>query len=236
MTRTLFRTTLVGLAFLAAIIGGCDETTPSPAAKLQTAPPSVAKPSAPQAQGSDTSKLDPTSKPTTTRTPSQDPSSTQPLIVAGLTFDVSTDWQSVQPKSRMRLAKYLLPGAAGPAELVFYCFGRGQGGSMQANLGRWVTQFQNPDDSEKPAPHKQTRFGNEELNGLIVTCQGTYAPTPMAPHAPAATPKPNYALHAVIVENGPGGTVFAKTTGPRATVEAHTQTLNRMARSVRLAD
>lgn len=215
---------------LVALIGfnvGCSKADPP----TQVQPP--ASPAPP------TQSVDPVA-PAASTPPSPAPSApepgTLPLSVAGLTFKIPADWKSVQPSSRMRLLQYSLPGEDGPVEVVISCFGKGQGGSRQENFLRWVNQFKNPVDPDKHATHQLSRFSSEFLSGLIVTCQGTYAPRPMAPNAPAVTPKLDYALHGAIIENGPSGTVFVKTTGPQTTVDAYKKTLDRFARSARLAD
>lgn len=59
---------------------------------------------------------------------------------------VPTGWVAATPSSSMRLAEYRVPAATGtiPVEIVVYSFGPGQGGSPQANLARWKSQFSNP--------------------------------------------------------------------------------------------
>src|SRR5881396_600245 len=50
-------------------------------------------------------------------------------------------WVSERPSSSMRVSQYKLPAADGDSEaasLVVYYFGQGQGGSVDANLERWI--------------------------------------------------------------------------------------------------
>ena len=63
--------------------------------------------------------------------------------VAGISWSIPSGW-SEQPPRQMRVATYAVPAASGDAEggecAVFY-FGNDQGGSVEANIDRWVAQF-----------------------------------------------------------------------------------------------
>ncbi len=64
-----------------------------------------------------------------------------------LKYDLPEGWTSRPLSSKMRLADFVLPKAEGDPEdasLVVTFFG-GQGGTVQANFDRWVTQMQQPD-------------------------------------------------------------------------------------------
>ena len=141
------------------------------------------------------------------------------LFAAGqLTFTTPAGWHAQAPTSSMRIAEFALPHADGDgedAQLVIYYFG-GEGGSVDANLQRWVGQMQQPDGRPSNAvAKKETR----SVNGLSVTLldvSGTYV-AEMAPGAVAHNNKPNFRLRAGVVEtrNGP---YFIKLTGPAKTV------------------
>ena len=72
--------------------------------------------------------------------------------VAGVQFAVPSDWVAQKPKSKLRQAQFEVPGPAGAAEVGFFWFGRRQGGSVQANVDRWVSLFSDPQGGGKPAP------------------------------------------------------------------------------------
>ena len=132
---------------------------------------------------------------------------------AGIKWTVPSNWKS-EAQRPMRLATYTIAPAAGDAdagECGVYYFGQGQGGSVQANMDRWIGQFQS-----KEAPKR----GERTVHGLKVTTidvSGAYSGMggPMAKSA--AAPKANYRLLGAIVE-GPQGSVFFKFTGPAKTV------------------
>src|SRR3989442_5726999 len=64
-----------------------------------------------------------------------------------LRFKMPEGWVSESPSSKMRVAQYKLPKATGDAEdasLVVYYFGPAQGGSVEANIDRWISQMEQP--------------------------------------------------------------------------------------------
>ena len=64
-----------------------------------------------------------------------------------LRFKMPDGWVSESPSSKMRVAQYKLPKAEGDAEdasLVVYYFGPAQGGSVDANIDRWISQIEQP--------------------------------------------------------------------------------------------
>jgi len=69
------------------------------------------------------------------------------LLAATLAYLTPQGWQKQTTTSPMRVAEFALPRADGDiedAQLVLYYFG-GSGGSVDANLQRWVAQMQQPD-------------------------------------------------------------------------------------------
>jgi hypothetical protein len=140
------------------------------------------------------------------------------VLAAGLTFTTPDGWRQSAGGSSMRVAEFTLPRADGDAEdaqLIVYFFG-GQGGSVDANIQRWVGQMQQPDGRPSSAvARKQTRT----VNGLTVTLidvDGTYV-AELAPGAAARHNKPHFRLRAGVVET-PNGPYFIKLTGPEKTV------------------
>lgn len=157
------------------------------------------------------------------------------IEVAGVVLPVSDAWVQEVPSSTMRLAEFTLPSADGDATLAVFCFGTGQGGDIPSNITRWVGQFENEMTPGQPVEPEVTP---QEVNGLTVTtvrCRGTYNPGGMGPFAPAPDPIDNAALYGIIIEGGPEGTVFIKTTGPRTAIEDHEEFLNSAISQIHLA-
>ena len=135
-----------------------------------------------------------------------------------LVFTPTPGWTPRQPSSSMRVAEFVLPAedaAAEPAELVVYYFG-GTGGSVEANVQRWIAQFEQPDKRpSSEVAHRDART----INGLKVTLvdvAGTYT-AEMRPGATEHFNKPGFRMRATVVET-PKGPYFVKLVGPQATV------------------
>jgi hypothetical protein len=125
----------------------------------------------------------------------------------------------------MRLAQYRLPRQEGDpedAELAVFYFG-GQGGSVQANVDRWIGQFSNSDGS----PVTNPRVSEKETNGIpltLVDVSGTYHQA-QGPMMAQTTARENYRMMAAVAE-GPGGPTFFKLTGPQPTVDHFEESFN----------
>lgn len=138
-------------------------------------------------------------------------------------------WQT-GPEKPMRTATYLIPAAAGDSEGAECAVFLNIGGGVDANIKRWIGQFEQPDGSSSEAKAKQKK---EAINGLpatMVDLTGTFAGGGMAMGQPSVK-KPNYRLLGAIVE-GPNGEVFFKMTGPAKTVAAAQSEFQAMLKSV----
>lgn len=139
-------------------------------------------------------------------------------LAAGLTYTAPAGWKTVPTTSAMRVAQFALPHAAGDtadAELVVYYFG-GSGGTVEANIERWLGQMQQPDG--KPSSAVATRQ-SRTINGLKVTLVdvgGTYV-AEVTPGSSQRHNSPNFRLRAAVIETA-NGPYFIKLTGPAKTV------------------
>jgi hypothetical protein len=119
----------------------------------------------------------------------------------------------------MRVAQYKLPKAEGDqddAQLVLYYFGPGQGGSVEANLERWMGQMQQPDG--KPSKDR-AKTDTLTVNGLKVSMldvTGTYT-AEMAPGSESHHNNAGYRLRGAVIET-PKGPYFVKLVGPEKTI------------------
>jgi hypothetical protein len=148
-----------------------------------------------------------------------------PAKESGLVFAAPEGWTQEQPVSRMRRAQYRLPKVEGDSEdaqvVVFY-FG-GSGGSVEANVDRWVGMFTKEDGS--PATG-QSKISKKQVNGLPVTLvdvSGTYNSQSMGPMGGGGAtggsgPKPHFRMLAAIAETSTGPW-FIRLTGPKKTVD-----------------
>lgn len=145
--------------------------------------------------------------------------------VAGVKWVVPPTW-SEGPQKPMRIATYIIPAADGDGEGaecgVFY-FGSGQGGDVQMNIDRWVSQFENAN------PNQSSKEVNS-LNMTLVKIAGTYL-APSGPMMQSSGKKDNYRLLGAIVA-APEGSVFFKLTGPAKTVAAAEANFNSLVGSL----
>ncbi len=110
------------------------------------------------------------------------------------------------------------------ADVVFFHFGAAQGGDVQANVDRWLGQFQEPRDKINAKVEK----GNAgSMKITWVEAEGTYLSG--MPGGPK-TPMPNSALRGAIIESDQGN-VFARLTGPRDLVKNSAADFHKMIES-----
>src|SRR6201986_136936 len=122
----------------------------------------------------------------------------------GISYTAPAAW-TAQPARQMRVGTYTIPHAKADTEdgeLAVFYFGEGQGGAIDANVQRWIGQFEGtPTQSTK----KQTQGGVEVTR---VEVAGTYTASmgPNGPMGPGATKTshPNYKLLGAIVDAGHG--------------------------------
>lgn len=124
------------------------------------------------------------------------------------------------PASGVRKAQYELPAAdktGAAAEFTVYFFGKGQGGSPEANLERWHQQFRKPDgmkDSEFSQTSKQVV---DDMKVTILEVRGEYLGN-VVPGVPESAAQKDHVMFAAIIETS-GGNYFFKCLGPRPTMQ-----------------
>jgi hypothetical protein len=146
---------------------------------------------------------------------------------AGIHWTAPAAWKADADRP-MRLATYTVaPGG----ECGVYFFGPGQGGSVDANLDRWIGQFQQA--SGKPSKDA-AKISKRTVHGWLVTTvdvSGAYTGMGgpmMKSNGPAL---PGYRLLGAIVE-GPQGSIFFKFTGPAQTLAANQAAFDKMLASL----
>ena len=135
-------------------------------------------------------------------------------------------WVAVDPAG-MRKAQLYAGDPKDPAkraEIVFFHFGAGVGGGVDANIQRWLGQFTPGEKDPKPIVEKAEVKGTKLTR---VRAEGTFASG--MPGGPT-TPQPNSALLGVILES-PNGDVFVKMTGPGDVVKANAQNFEDLIKS-----
>lgn len=131
--------------------------------------------------------------------------------VGAFEFSRPAGWKWIVPSSGMRKAQLEVPGENHEkAEITFFHFGPGQGGSVNANVERWFSQFPGGRTSRSEASQGRTLVH-------YVQAQGTFQSG--MPGGPT-TPLEAYALEGAILQDAQSGDVFVKMTGPEALVES----------------
>ena len=137
-------------------------------------------------------------------------------------------WVATPPASTMRVAQF---DAGAQAEVIVFYFGPHKGGSVQANIARWKTQFSAPDGS---AVEPSVR--SFEVNGMAVTeaeFHGSYARG--VGTGPKGVAKPDQTLRAAIVA-GPRGKLFVQLFGDSDGVAAQRANFDTFVRGMRPGD
>jgi len=135
---------------------------------------------------------------------------------AGIRWTAPAGWKA-EAERPMRLGTYTVaPGG----ECAVYFFGSGQGGSVDANVDRWIGQFTQADG--KPSK-SAAKIAKKTIHGWPVTTvdvSGAYTGMGGPTAQGGASAMPGYRMLAAIVE-GPQGSIFFKFTGPAKTIAAN---------------
>jgi len=131
---------------------------------------------------------------------------------AGASWNIPARW-TIGADRAMRVATYVVPPAAGDeegAECAVSFFGTGQGGDVEMNIQRWVSQFENPSTPER------NTYSVAGMDVEVVNVKGTYL-APGGPMMQSQGKKEGYQMIGAIAP-APEGMLFFKMTGPTATV------------------
>jgi hypothetical protein len=137
------------------------------------------------------------------------------------TFAKPEKWTWTEGAEGMRAAQLKIPDEKGTAEVVFFVFPGGGGGSAQANADRWLGMFQEGKDKINS---KVETVKKDKGTITFVRAEGTYM---SGMPGGAKTPMPNSMLQGAIIE-GEQGNVYARMTGPIAVVKANTDKFKKM--------
>lgn len=155
---------------------------------------------------------------------------TAKLAFIGLEAHAPTAWTMVPPATDKRLAQFKIvtPGEGMTAEVIVYYFGKGEGGTAEANIERWQGQFVGTEN--RPVTPVVDRF---QSNGMTVTTaelHGAYARG--IGIGPVGVPKPDQTLLAAVVES-PEGNLIIQLHGKAPSVSTHKEAFLAFVRSIR---
>jgi hypothetical protein len=212
----------IAVAALSACKGGSAEPEPTPSPQPAASIPSPAAAPAQQAAPGHGS-------PAQSAPSAFDPAHPE---VAGVRFTAPEPFVYRRPNTGMRAAEYIVAGGEGekPAVLAIHHF-PGMGGSLDANIDRWVGQFTQPDGRSSKDVAKIEQANINGLAVLRVDVSGTFGGGMQMPGAPSAAPEPNQRLLGAIV-TGPNGPVFFKLVGSAGSVERVAPAFSKLLASV----
>lgn len=205
---------LAALAITASLLTACGQSNPSaadskaqpatapataPAPALATAPapaPTAELPSAQQAAAP--AQVSPAMKPAVTVSLTK----SGQLVIQGLASKVPAAWTPSPTSNNMRIAQFALPTTPGAeaGEVVAYYFSSGQGGSREANIERWASQFSSADGKLVVPKISTSKSGDTEVT--VVELQGTY--TRGVGMGPTGGAKPDQTLIIAMIETSIG--------------------------------
>jgi hypothetical protein len=209
MTVRSFR--LAALLWLLSLVTAtaCRDQTPSEPPAAQAPPQAV--------PGADPAALPSANEP---KAPGAAPSGAapnEPATAGGLNWQDSKPFVRRAPKSSMRAAEYGVSGDDSTELTVFY-FGPDQGGTVDANITRWLGQMKQPDGSDSASKAKREERNVGGIQVALLEVAGNYSGGMAMAGAPGQPPIDD-ALMLGAIATGPRGPVFFKLVGPRATVE-----------------
>ena len=134
----------------------------------------------------------------------------------GLGFAVPEAWETRAPQTSMRIAEFMLPESNEQATLVIFRF-QGGGGTADANVARWISQFRQPNGGPSGDVAKVTSSTRESLTLTQLDVRGSYEAQAM-PGAPPTPALPDARLLALVVE-GSGDPYYFKLLGPTPVID-----------------
>lgn len=199
---------------VAAVVGGAAFAAGRSMVGSSPAPPATAEPRAAMEPpiATTTSTALPPGHPPVEATGSVAATAMPETAESSLAWKVPSRWQVVPNPSTMRLATYRIPHAAGDSEDPEMAVSQA-GGSIDANVDRWIGQF--GPDAKSTAKRTTKKIAGMDVT--IVEVEGTYAGG-MSMKADRG-PLESWALLGAIVAT-PGMPHFFKMTGPAKSVRA----------------
>jgi gluconolactonase len=152
-----------------------------------------------------------------------EPAKTHTVTAGDIKLTVPESWTQKEVASRFRLAQFDVPKVKGDtedAEFVVFYFGAGGGGSVDANLHRWINQF---------LPHgrkvKLTAGKCSQGDYVLADLSGTWKKPVGPPIAQQTVEMPNARFLGVILATKDQGSYFLRFAGPEKTVSANAEAL-----------
>lgn len=148
-------------------------------------------------------------------------------------LDVPGTWQSKKPRNRIVEFEFAIPAIEGDEN-----DGRvtvmGAGGSIDANIDRWMSQFV---QSDRTATSERTSREEIKVAGQqvhLVDITGDFKDRPRGPLGPT-TMRKNYRMLGAIIVTDKLGQYFVKAYGPRRTMAKNEAAFRKLVKSLKVS-
>ena len=139
---------------------------------------------------------------------------TTDLTIDKLKFSIPKSWKKGDVAKPLRLADFSIPAAEGDRESAELVISGPFGGTVDANVQRWIDQFEGNGRAVK-----LTKGKAPQGEYIFAEISGTYKKPDGPPILRKSVAAPGYRMQGVILTNS-GGNYFFKLTGPDKTVAA----------------
>jgi len=142
----------------------------------------------------------------------------KPLPVGGIVFVPPSSWKDLGGNA-MRACTYAFSGVEGDSDsatVAVSFFGTGQGGPIDMNIKRWISQMALPGGGDPSSVAETSTLTVDGMTVHYISVAGTYNASMGGPMSGNTTPHDNYRLIGYIMES-PQGSVFFKLVGPMKT-------------------
>ncbi len=151
-----------------------------------------------------------------------------------LTLQAPADWTKKKPATNIVQYEFAIPKVEGD-EADGRVTVMGAGGSVEANIERWIGQFQTAEGKALPkekARVDKTKVGKFEVH--LVDLNGTYKDTAGGPFAGGKTTlRDDYRMLGAIIIGGDQGNYFVKAYGPKKTMDGQEKAFTTMIESLK---
>ncbi len=150
-----------------------------------------------------------------------------------LTIVLPGTWEHVEPATRIIEHEFLIttPPVEGASEKPPAPTGRltisQAGGTIEANMQRWIGQFRLGRDADGADAMKKEKTMADPLVIHQLDIAGTYFDMPRGPFGPK-TERPDYRMLGAMIETPDEGTWYIKFYGPQVLVEAEAEAFHKM--------
>lgn len=148
-------------------------------------------------------------------------------------LDVPSSWKKEKPRTRIVDFEFSIP-AVEDDENDGRVTVMGAGGSVDANVGRWVTQFVQPDrtaTSERTI-REERKIADQTVHLVDIT--GDFKDQPRGPFGPTVI-REKYRMLGAIIVTDKLGQYFVKAYGPRRTIAENEEAFKKLVESLKVS-